>query len=165
MDARDELNEIVRRAESPVEGEAVDERFGRIVELAQKALDELGPMVDWAKLGKVLFICGGIALILGLGLIPNWTQWTYECIWANTTGRPWTHVMRDNPYLLMIPAAVIVLWLARFLPLKYWARVLLMFSVFGIAFVSGHVLWGQDNPDVPPATICPVSLFADEKEL
>ncbi len=160
MDARDKLKAILQRAESPGEGEETDARFSRIAELARQALADLGPTVDWPTLRKVLVIAGGLALIVVVGLIFGWTQWTYECIWANTTGRPWTHVMRDNPLLLPIPALAVMAWLARFLPLKYWARVVLVFSVFGIAYISGHVFWGEKNPEEEVTTTCPVSLVA-----
>lgn len=65
----------------------------------------------------------------------------YEWVWQHTTGRPYTYIMRDHPYLLVLPAAAILSRLTRKLPLRYWARLVYMTVVAGVFFLAGHVFW------------------------
>ena len=66
----------------------------------------------------------------------------YDWVVTHTTGRGWTYIMRDYPILLAVPAAAIVAVMARFLPLRYWERILLIDVVFLIA----HILSGGPAP-------------------
>ena len=144
MGARETLSLIIARSNSSPQnvGEA-QQALDSIEGLAARALRELGPLVNVKKLTITLLVLGGIAGIVALGLIPGWTQSTYEWVWLNTTNRPWTEVMRDNWWYMPLPAAAIMAFLARWIPLRYWGRVVVMFSTFGIAFLAGHVFWGQ----------------------
>ena len=65
----------------------------------------------------------------------------YEWLWRNTTGRPYTYIMRDHPYLLLLPATAILSRLTRKLPLRYWARLVYLTLVAGVFFLAGHVFW------------------------
>lgn len=58
----------------------------------------------------------------------------YEALWKNTTGRPFTHIMRSKPVLLLLPAAVV-------LRLAYRNRLAFGLVGLGVGFVMGHVFW------------------------
>ncbi len=65
----------------------------------------------------------------------NWPP--YGWLWERIGGRPWTHIMRDNPkaYLaVLLPVIlVIVAWNAR----RFWP----IFVSFVLGFLTGHVWW------------------------
>lgn len=67
----------------------------------------------------------------------------YSQVWSNTTGRPYTFIMRDNTWLFPLLALPGVVLLAYWLPRRIWARTTLIWIVFGLGFVAGHVYWGQ----------------------
>ena len=65
----------------------------------------------------------------------------YRWLWTNTTGREYSDIMRENPLLLIIPAAVIIVVSGWKLPRRYWGRAVMFYITFGIGFLSGHVFW------------------------
>ena len=65
----------------------------------------------------------------------------YVVLWTNTTQRQFTDIMRENPWLYIIPAAGVVFVSGWQLPRKYYARAIYAYVVFGIGFVGGHVFW------------------------
>ena len=65
----------------------------------------------------------------------------YVVLWANTTQRQFTDIMRDTPWLYLIPAAGIVFVSGWQLPRKFYGRAIYAYIVFGIGFVGGHVFW------------------------
>ncbi|KKK55223.1 hypothetical protein LCGC14_3076730, partial [marine sediment metagenome] len=89
----------------------------------------------------VLALTVVIATILGvlqlIGALGTWYEW----VWQHTTGRPYTYIMRDNPWLLLIPSTGVIAGLARVLPTRYWARVVLIDVVLVVGFLAGHVFW------------------------
>ena len=65
----------------------------------------------------------------------------YEAIYTWYPGRPWTHVMRDHPWLygaLVVPLAAVPFVLA---PRQRWGRAFLTYVIFVIGFLGGHVFW------------------------
>ena len=65
----------------------------------------------------------------------------YRVLWENTTQRQFTFVMRDNPWLLIIPAATVIFVSGLLLPLSQWGRSNYVYLALGIGFLGGHVFW------------------------
>ncbi len=65
----------------------------------------------------------------------------YEWLWQNTTGRPFTDVMRDEPWLFILPAFVVLSLTFWKLPRRFWARAIILYLGLGVGFVGGHVFW------------------------
>lgn len=65
-------------------------------------------------------------------------QWgPYKAMWTRLGGRPWTHILRDNPwkyFLVLIPTLILLfLYTGR----RYWIAV-----IIGILMgITGHVWW------------------------
>ncbi len=93
------------------------------------------------RLRRVLEVLGVITLLVVVGLMLGWTQDAYMWLWTNTTGRPWTFVMRDNVWIFPTVSGGALAALARGLPLRYWTRVVIMWSTFALGFLGGHVFW------------------------
>jgi len=97
--------------------------------------------VAMRRLRRTLEALGVITTLVVVGLMLGWTQDTYTWLWTNTTGRPWTHVMRDYPWIFPIASGGVLAPLARGLPLRYWTRVVIIWSTFALGFLGGHVFW------------------------
>ena len=65
----------------------------------------------------------------------------YMDLWANTTGEQFTPIMRDNPWIYIIPAVGIIMFLGWVLPQRHYGRAAFMYAVFGLGFLAGHVFW------------------------
>ena len=65
----------------------------------------------------------------------------YRWLWQNTTGQPFTDIMREDPWLFFVPAILVLAVTAWKLPRKYWARAVLLYMGLGVGFVGGHVFW------------------------
>jgi hypothetical protein len=65
----------------------------------------------------------------------------YQWLIKNTTGRHYTDLMRENPWLYLVPAIWILTIAGWLLPRKYWGRAILIYIAFGLGFVAGHVFW------------------------
>jgi hypothetical protein len=65
----------------------------------------------------------------------------YAVLWENTTQRQFTFIMREQPWLLIIPGVTLVFVTGLLLPLSQWARAFYVYLAFGIGFLAGHVFW------------------------
>lgn len=65
----------------------------------------------------------------------------YAAVWEPTTQRPFTFIMRDNPWLLIIPAVAVTLSVGLLTPLTNWWRAGAMYLALGIGVMLGHVFW------------------------
>ena len=65
----------------------------------------------------------------------------YRLLWENTTRKQFTFIMRDNPWLLIIPGVTILFVSGLLLPMTAWARAGYVYLTFGIGFLAGHVFW------------------------
>lgn len=65
----------------------------------------------------------------------------YAALWQPTTQRPFTYIMRENPWLLVIPAVAVTLTVGSLTPLTSWWRAAAMYLALGIGVVLGHVFW------------------------
>jgi hypothetical protein len=93
---------------------------------------------------------GGVVVVIALwipaALEPGDTylerlEAAYRRLWTSTTGQQYTDMMRDNPWLLIVPAIVIIVFAGWILPRRYWGRAIMFYLTFGIGFLSGHVFW------------------------
>ena len=94
-------------------------------------------VLRWYAIAVLVFstVIGGLLVTGRLGDF-------YRRIYTFWPGRPWTHVMRDHPWiyaLLAIALLVVPYWLA---PKGRWGRSFLTYVVFLVGFLGGHVLWG-----------------------
>ena len=65
----------------------------------------------------------------------------YRVLWENTTQRQFTFIMRDHPWLLIIPGVTVIFASGMLLPLNRWSRAGYVYMAFGIGFLAGHVFW------------------------
>ena len=65
----------------------------------------------------------------------------YAAVWQPTTQRPFTFIMRDNPWFLLIPAVAATLTVGSLTPLTYWWRAEAMYLALAIGIVFEHVFW------------------------
>ena len=65
----------------------------------------------------------------------------YAAVWQPTTQQPFTFIMRDNPWLLIIPAVAVTLSVGLLTPLTNWWRAGAMYLALTIGIVLGHVFW------------------------
>lgn len=65
----------------------------------------------------------------------------YELLWQKTTRREFTEIMRERPWLYIIPSVGVILVAGWQLPSRYWGRALFVYLVFFIGFLGGHVFW------------------------
>ena len=95
--------------------------------------------------GKKFAILAGVLLVplavILLGLIPGWTQSAYVGLWMNTTGRPFTHIMREQPWLLPLLALPIIVVPSLVLALRWRYRLLLVVGSGLLGYLGGHVFW------------------------
>ena len=66
---------------------------------------------------------------------------SYRFLWEHTTRREFTDIMRERPWLFTIPGVTIIFLHGLLLPLKYWARALLVYVALAIGIVAGHLFW------------------------
>lgn len=70
-------------------------------------------------------------------LVPS-EQWPpYRWLWTRVGGRPWTHIMRDNPrtyFATLLPLlGLVIAWNGR----RFWP----VLAAFAIGLLTGHVWW------------------------
>lgn len=85
----------------------------------------------------VLAFSAAVVGLLATGVLAT----AYEAIWSRFPGRPWTHVMRDHPWIygaLAVPLSVVPFVLA---PRDRWGRAFLAYMLFVVGFIGGHVFW------------------------
>lgn len=63
----------------------------------------------------------------------------YKVLWQNTTRRQFTDIMRENPWLLVVPGGTLVFVSGLLLPLNSWGRAGVVYLAFSIGVVFGHV--------------------------
>ena len=68
-------------------------------------------------------------------------QSAYKWLVSQTTGRQYTLLMRENPWLYFLPAAFILTIGGWLLPRKYWGRAVFLYIAFGLGFLAGHIFW------------------------
>ena len=103
----------------------------------------------WRRwVGSFIFV--GVALgatfFLITSFFPGYTllerlETSYQFLWEHTTRRQFTDIMRENPWVFIIPGVSIIFVTGLLLPLKHWARALLAYVTFALGVIAGHVFW------------------------
>ena len=70
------------------------------------------------------------------GLIDE-NYWLYRALWEPTTGKPWTHYMRESPKTYLVFAVVGMARLFTIAGKSWWVVAL----AFLIGLLTGHVWW------------------------
>jgi hypothetical protein len=65
----------------------------------------------------------------------------YQWLVSRTTGQQYTDLMRENPWLYILPAVFILTLGGWLLPRQYWGRAIFLYVAFGLGFLAGHVFW------------------------
>ena len=66
---------------------------------------------------------------------------SYTWLWESTTGRPYTYIMRDHPWLLPFLALPAASALVARVPFTWRGRVTVVWLVGLVMFLAGHVYW------------------------
>ena len=93
------------------------------------------------ELTITLFILFGLSAVYGYLLWQDWFGQLYEALWVSTTGRPFTVIIRESPWLFGVPAAIAIVLTFVHLPRAYWARALIIYHTFIVGFIGGHLFW------------------------
>ena len=92
-------------------------------------------LANAAMLLAVLTVVGVIAYAGG------WLDDWYRSLYVNTTGRPYTEIMRERPWLFPAVATIAIVPASFVLPRQYWVRLVLLFLTVWVGFLGGHVFW------------------------
>ena len=65
----------------------------------------------------------------------------YTSLWENTTKDKFTSIMRAQPWLYGVPATGLIFVSGWKLATRNWGRAALIYIIFSIGFVGGHVFW------------------------
>jgi hypothetical protein len=94
---------------------------------------------------KVLVVFASIVAVfsalVGSLLVTGRLGDFYRAIWSRFPGRPWTHVMRDHPWIYLVLAAGLAIVPFLLAPRGRWGRAFLTYVIFLIGFLGGHVFW------------------------
>lgn len=87
-----------------------------------------------------------ITLVLISGIVFGWLGPAYEWLWMTTTAwtgnpRPYTEIMRDNPWIYLVLAFALVIVPLVLLPRRVWNVLLAVYLTFWVGFLGGHVFW------------------------
>ena len=135
----------------------MEEEESSTATLRDRYLDfNVGPWVDrnigqrlwsnprWTNRKRLVItalVIGGILTVLGILIVTGVLSATYEWFWMTFIGRPLTHIMRDNPWLFVVGAGLVIVLLYWFIPRDATGRIWIIFGVFAAGFVGGHVFW------------------------
>ena len=101
---------------------------------------------EWLVLRR--FAVGGLSLgalgvlllvLLFTGSLGTFYDWL---IGWTTEGEPWTHIMRDNPWIFWTFGSLLLIALFKVVPHQAVGRLYLITSAFLVGFLGGHVFWG-----------------------
>jgi len=65
----------------------------------------------------------------------------YAAVWRRLSDREFTLIMREQPWLYIIPAAGVVVLSGWLLPSRHWGRAVLIYLAFFLGYLAGHVFW------------------------
>ena len=99
----------------------------------------VGPniLVGWRLALTLLGISGAIIIIGVVFLVEG----IYQQIWSSVSVEPFTFTMQRTPWLYVVPTRLLVTFLGTILPFHYAARAIVIFVVYLLGFIGGHVLW------------------------
>ena len=111
---------------------------GGMVERLYRAGEWLQP--KRLAIGLVILVAVGVVFLalLATGALGTFYDWL---IGWTTADEPWTHIMRDNPWIYWAGAGAILLVLFKLVPRQAVGRLYLIVLVFLVGFLGGHVFW------------------------
>ena len=86
-------------------------------------------------------VVAAFTTIVGLLLVNGTLGDLYESVWSRWPGRPWTHVMRERPWIYALLAGALGVVPFLLAPRNRWGRAFLTYVIFLIGFLGGHVFW------------------------
>jgi hypothetical protein len=90
-----------------------------------------------ALFSLVMTFTAAVIALLATGVLAS----AYEAIWSRFPGRPWTHVMRDKPWIYGLLAVVLSALPFLLAPRGRWGRAFIAYMLFVVGFIGGHVFW------------------------
>lgn len=94
------------------------------------------PRLDWTRFGPRIGWLLAVTVVVVLFMLTGYT-W----LWESTTGLPYTHLMRNNPWLLPLLALPAVSLLVRQVEFTWRGRITVAWGIGGVMFLAGHVYW------------------------
>ena len=121
-------------------------QLGRCVRATVDCYVDTGCWRRWLLAVVLMGVALGVTGLLVVSFFPGVTfvdrlTGAYQILWQNTTQRQFTFIMRDEPWLLILPAVAILFVSGMVMPLTYWARAAYLYLAFGVGVVFGHVFW------------------------
>ena len=95
------------------------------------------------RLKSYLLTLTGILIVFGILALFFLVDGAYEWLYSNTTGEPFTHIMRRIPIYYMGGLAVACVF-GSLMPFKASVRLFIMALMFIAGFVGGHAFWGSE---------------------
>jgi hypothetical protein len=124
-----------RRATAPrINAELLKEAARSVLTDPTKRLQRRVLVVFASLVATFSAVVGGLLVTGRLGAF-------YESIWRWYPGRPWTHVLRDRPWIFAVLATGLAIVPFLLAPRGRWGRAFLTYVIFLIGFLGGHVFW------------------------
>ena len=95
------------------------------------------------RLKSYLLTLASILAVFGILAIFFLVDGAYEWLYSNTTGEPFTHIMRRVPIYYMGGLAVACVF-GSLMPFRASVRLFIMALMFVAGFVGGHAFWGSE---------------------
>lgn len=99
--------------------------------------------INARRLRITAMVLGALTVLGAIAYAGGWLDDWYRSLYMNTTGRPYTEIMRENAWLFPTAATVAIVPASFLLPRQYWVRLFLLFLTFWVGFLGGHVFWTQ----------------------
>ncbi|MCH8900247.1 MAG: hypothetical protein IH942_07135 [Acidobacteria bacterium] len=114
----------------------------RATQAEKSLLARIGGWLQPRKLIIALLTVGGIVgLILVLLVTGNLGAFYEWLIGWSSDGKPWTHIMDEQPWIFWVGAIVILVSVFWLVPRRAHGRVWIITSGFAVGFLGGHVFW------------------------
>ncbi len=95
------------------------------------------------RLKSYLLTLASILAVFGILAIFFLVDGAYQGLYGNTTGEPFTHIMRRIPIYYMGGLAVVCVF-GSLMPFRASVRFFIMALMFIAGFVGGHAFWGSE---------------------
>ena len=95
------------------------------------------------RLKSYFFTLVGVVVVFAVLSIFFLVDGAYQWVYSNTTGEPFTHIMRRIPIYYMGGLAVACVF-GSLMPFRASVRLFIMALMFVAGFVGGHAFWGSE---------------------
>ena len=97
--------------------------------------------INARRLRITAIVLAALTVVGAIAYAGGWLDDWYRSLYINTTGRPYTEIMRERPWLFPAVATLAIVPASFVLPRQYWVRLFLLFLTFWVGFLGGHVFW------------------------